>query len=500
MIIALVLLGQRLPAASAAGELVLTVVDEKTRLPIPCRMHLVGPGKRPRKADPAPFWHDHFVLPGRTTLKLPVGKYTFEMQRGPEYLNQTGSFTIERTSNDAKVVELRRFADMSAEGWWSGDLYVRRPVRDAELLLGADDLHVAELVTWWNDASQWADRAPPKSPLVLFDRNRYYHVLAGGYARPSVEVLCLNLPQPLPQAQPEGEYPSLVPQLATVRQRSGAWVDLTASYWWDMPLLVAHGQVDSVQLAESHFCRGSIVDEAGRGKPRDADFYPGPRGMARWAHDVYFQLLECGLRIPPSAGSGSGVMPNPVGYNRAYVHVDGEFNYEKWWQNLRAGQVVVSNGPLLRPSVDGQLPGHVFQAEKGQDLELEIGLTLSTCDPISYLEIVQNGEVRHMIRFADYAKTGRLPKIHFQESGWFLLRVVAEVDSTYRFALTGPYYVEVGSQRRISRRAAQFFLDWLHQRARQIKLDDPQQRREVLDAYRKARDFWQDLVAKANAK
>ena len=35
-----------------------------------------------------------------------------------------------------------------------------------------------------------------------------------------------------------------------------------------------------------------------------------------WTQDIYYALLNCGLRIPPSAGSASGVLPNPVGYNR----------------------------------------------------------------------------------------------------------------------------------------------------------------------------------------
>ena len=83
---------------------------------------------------------------------------------------------------------------------------------------------------------------------------------------------------------------------------------------------------------------------------------------------------------------------------------------------------------------------------------------------------------------------------HFDRSGWFLIRAVTDVRKTYRFAMTGPYYVEIGYQRRMSRSAAQFFLDWVYERARQIKLADPQQQREVLQWHRQARDFWKDLV------
>ncbi|MFH1267001.1 MAG: hypothetical protein ABIK89_14840, partial [Planctomycetota bacterium] len=69
-----------------------------------------------------------------------------------------------------------------------------------------------------------------------------------------------------------------------------------------------------------------------------------------------------------------------------------------------------------------------------------------------------------------------------------------------RFAMTGPYYVEIGYQPRISKRSAQFLLDWVCQRARQIKLADPAQQREVLECHRRARDVWQERVDQANAE
>ncbi len=90
--------------------------------------------------------------------------------------------------------------------------------------------------------------------------------------------------------------------------------------------------------------------------------YPSPSGGGRWSEKIYYDLLNCGLRIPPTAGSGSGRVANPLGYNRMYVHVEGELTYEKWWDGVRAGRLVVTNGPLIRPSVEGQPPGYVFQA------------------------------------------------------------------------------------------------------------------------------------------
>src|SRR5262249_20680766 len=151
------------------------------------------------------------------------------------------------------------------------------------------------------------------------------------------------------------------------------------------------------------------------------------------------------------------ISPNPVGYNRVYVHVGEELTYENWWQNLKAGRVVITNGPMIRPNVEGELPGHTFRADKGQEGELEIGLTLSTRERIDYLEVIKNGRIAHQARLDDWAKAGgRLPPLRFTESGWFLVRAVTNLQETYRFASTGPYYVEIGYEPRISKASAEF--------------------------------------------
>ena len=60
-----------------------------------------------------------------------------------------------------------------------------------------------------------------------------------------------------------------------------------------------------------------------------------------------------------------------------YVYCGDEFSYDRWWEGLRGGQVVVTNGPMLRPRVNGQLPGHVFSAPSGDNFVLDIALELA---------------------------------------------------------------------------------------------------------------------------
>jgi hypothetical protein len=484
-------------AASAPVEL--TVLDKATGQPVPCRVHLKDAAGKAQRADPLPFWFDHFVCPGTVRLDLRPGKYTYEVDRGPEYGLRTGAFQVEGDVPIKVQLELERLIDLAAAGWWSGELHVHRPVADIELLMRAEDLHVAPVITWWNNRNQWAgQKRLPEDPLVRFDKDRFYHVLAGEDEREGGALLYFNLRQPLAIAGAAREYPSPTKFLAEARRHAGVRVDIEKPFWWDVPVWLASGQADTIGLANNHMNRDRMYESEAWGKPRDATRLPPPRGTGYWSQEIYYHLLNCGLRLPPSAGSASGVLPNPVGYNRVYVHLDGAPTYEKWWDGLCAGRSFVTNGPLLRVRVNGRLPGHVFTAPQGRALDLELRAELTTRDPVRVLEIIKDGRVERAVPVEEFQRTGSLGKVTFGESGWLLVRAIAANPKTFRFASTAPFYVEVGPKKhRVHRASVQFFLDWLDERAKRIKLDDPEQRREVLAPHIAARKFWQERLAQS---
>src|SRR5215831_8129956 len=83
MLASLVLVGLVAPADAALVEIV--VRDRKSGQPVPCRIHLKNAAGKPQKAGDLPFWFDHFVCPGTVKLDLDAGKYTIEIERGPEW-------------------------------------------------------------------------------------------------------------------------------------------------------------------------------------------------------------------------------------------------------------------------------------------------------------------------------------------------------------------------------------------------------------------------------
>jgi hypothetical protein len=95
---------------------------------------------------------------------------------------------------------------------------------------------------------------------------------------------------------------------------------------------------------------------------------------------------------------------------------------------------------------------------------------------------------------------GKLPPVKFDKSGWLIVRAVTNQPKTYRFASSGPYYVEIDYQRRVSKAAVQFFLDWVYERARRVKLDNADEQAEILATHKQARDWWQKKLSEANAE
>ncbi|MBM3289833.1 MAG: hypothetical protein FJY92_06740 [Candidatus Hydrogenedentes bacterium] len=484
----------------STGSASLRVIDAGTGGETPARIHLTDLGGSVVKVAGFPWWHDHFVVPGAATVTLPAGDYRCVVERGPEYRPAQGAFTVRANETTELEVRVERFVDMPTRGWWPGDLHVHRPLDDIEILMRAEDLRIAPVITWWNTRNVWKDRPASADTLVRFDNDRFYDVMAGEDERNGGAFLYFGAGAPVDLSTCDKEWPS---PLAILDQAKRAcpnlWIDIEKPFWWDVPAAIAQGLCSSIGLANNHMCRNKMYESEAWGKPRDPARLPSPRGNGYWSQDIYYELLNCGVRIPPSAGSASGVLPNPVGYNRVYVQIDGALTWGSWWDGLRAGRSFVTNGPMLVVQANGQWPGHVF-ASNGA-IEIALSAEITSLDTIPYIEVIKNGAIDHTVPFADWQRTGSLGTLRFDESGWFLVRAVTDNPKTFRFASTAPYYVEVGAHTtRISRASAQSILAWVRERMARIQHDDPAKRDEILAHHRAADAFWADRVKRANAK
>lgn len=491
-------------AQTSSSELQITV-QNGSGATLACRIHLTDDSGEPQRPDGYPFWNDHFVCDGKAMIHLPAGDYRYQIERGPEYQQAAGDLTIGESPIELEI-ELTRISHLRDAGWYSGDLHVHRPPEQIELLMRAEDLDYAPVITWWNNRNAWQGRSLPETTNLRFEGHRISDVMAGEDEREGGALLYFGLDRPLQIQTGDREFPSPM-QFVEQAHRADpmVWIDIEKPFWWDVPMWLASSQMDSIGIANNHMCRSTMLANEAWGKPRDAERLPAPRGNGFWTQEIYYQMLESGIYLPPSAGSASGVLPNPVGYNRVYTHL-GEgvpFSEKAWFDALRRGRCFVTNGPLLLVTADGELPGSRFELTENVDRQCDLQIELTSRDPIARLEVVHNGEVAAVIDCDPMAVSQRRSvSLNVSEPGWFLVRAITENEATFRFASTAPWIVEgAGGQRRVSRRSAQFFLDWTRQRIRRVEANvgDVDRLRSILRPHHQAEAYWQQTLADANA-
>jgi hypothetical protein len=499
--------GADTPSKADRGTLEFRIVEQPAAgapVAVPARVHLADAGGNPVLAPGLPGFRDHFNCDGSVRLELPAGRYTYTVERGPEYRRVPGELKIEAGTVTRHEVLLRRLIDLAALGWFSGETHVHRTPDEVPLLLRSEDLHVAPVMTVWNQTNLWNARPLPERLVVESDPTRLYHLLACEDERRGGALLYFNLVRPLALADDGPEFPSPVARLREAVGQKGAWVDVEKPFWWDAPTWVATGRVNSVGLANNHMCRSVMYEDEAWGRPRDPREFPAPRGNGFYTQSLYYRLLNCGLRLPPSAGSASGVLPNPVGYNRVYVHLDGKLSYDAWWAGLASGRSFVTNGPLLLVTANGRLPGEVLRPDAAGPVPITLDVRVLGDDPLEAIEVVRDGLVVERIAGKDVRERVRPRSLSFAASGWFLVRAIAAVPATFRFASTAPFYVEIGSSRStIHRDDVEFFMRWIDDRIAALEQDnqghlrDPQKKEQVLAPHRQAQRFFKERLREA---
>jgi hypothetical protein len=185
---------------------------------------------------------------------------------------------------------------------------------------------------------------------------------------------------------------------------------------------------------------------------------------------VWYQLLNCGFRLP--AGAGTDAMANfaslrgPVGMNRVFVKSGAPLEHRRWLAALKAGRSFATNGPLLGFTLGGKGLGDDLELPDGKH-QVTARVTLQSIVPVDRLEIVRNGEVVARVPLSgERTSVATDVTLPVEESGWYLLRARGDrpeypVLDVYPYATTSPIYVTVAAQPVRSRADAEYFIAWL---------------------------------------
>lgn len=491
------------PAAlgQALGSVYIDVFDKETEEPVPFRAQVRTAKDRvvvPRGVQVVDGWS---LVDGSMHYRGPAGDYSYRVFHGPEYTSASGQFTLDKNASNSDTLHLERHADLSEEFWYGGDLSSRVPRGKTLPWLPAEGLHMAACLSPAIADEQATEPDGEATSALWVEQSSYEDTRIGS----GLVIHHWHPPAQVPNSLPSARLLVLAKSQGKLETNEAKPLEphceITRLWARDLPIWLASERIDSVQLLGEHLTYDGTRALAVKPLvPIAGGYSQEGRVAGRMVEQLYWKILDTGLRIPPTAGSGFGEHGSPLGYNRVYAYCEHSLSPEAWWQAVRDGKTFVSNGPLLRATVNGQVPGHLFESRSGKPVELEVGVQLTVSDPVEYLDVIFNGKSLYQARLDEFSKQGgKIPKLQVDESGWLVVRVVTERDHTYRLATTAPYYVELSGRPRVSRSAVEFFQEWCKRARAELQAAagaEWEAAKPFLDA---ADRFWEERLALANA-
>jgi len=384
---------------------------------------------------------------------------------------------------------------MNSLGWYSGDTHVHRMPENIEHLMEAEDLNLAPVLSTWNQEDVFEGS---RGERVVRFGNRAYSLVNQEDERSGGAVMALDLERPV-RVETDSWYPSEA-YFGRRWHEQGAIVEQEKPFWWEAPVNVALGLVDTVGIVNNHLQRTEVMENEAWGRPRDLERYPGAPGFVQNVLDLYYRYLNLGIKLPITAGSASGVLRNPLGYNRLYVRLEEGFSYRGWLDGMRAGRAFATNGPMLFFTVDGEIPGLTAFYERPCEVRLEVRTECPR--KLRGIEILRNGKT--IMTGKERGEPACL-KMEVEESCWVAARVFEECDNTVRLAHSNPVFLEAPDPVKPSREDALYYMEWCQELLDASRRDPDRygtvlKRREVEEDYGQAVEFYRRLACQGSAQ
>jgi len=423
--------------AAAGGTLELWITDDASGAPTAARVELldadgkawiagdgllVGPGYTERNIpweggiekaksllSPSienPFTRTtQFYTDGSSTVALPAGNYRLRVYKGIEFKLGVREVEIRDGETVKADVALERWADMPSKGWFGSDdhLHISRPVAELDPLLSkwmqAEDINIANLLQFGTYKAFTAAPQYAHGPAGVYREGDY--LLVSGQENPRGDFLGhgIILGAHTPIHFPE-EY-LLFRKFWEEARRQGA---LSGYAHWGMgseaqtglALDLPTGLLDFLEVMEAW----------------DANY------------DVWYEILNSGIRMAPTAGTDYGTLPNMPGRERFYTRVDGPLTVESWLDGIRRGRTFVTNGPMLEFAVDDAGMGGDVALAKPGTVRVRASMRFDAeRDDMFRIEIVRNGVVvKNFPRIGPTSEVACDFELEVDETCWLAVR------------------------------------------------------------------------------
>ena len=509
------LLAADLPEQHTLYPVAIRLRDQTSRRPVSARVHVrdqdgaYWPPEGHQKNIPIGWRQDvgrDVLIDGRVyayvepdfVLPVPLGRYEIEVWRGIEYEPETMEFEVTTSQVPTVDVELRRWSNVQELGWYSGDTHVHfLDARTAFLEAEGEDLNVinvlatkwGELITNVEDFTGAPDRVSKPGRIVYVNEETRHDYLG--------HTVLLNLKRliyPLSWGEagdagvPRGvDYPPMAVQADRAHEQGGfvSWAHFPGPTG-ELAIDVALGKIDS-------------VDVITWGDPRT------PREDRPSSFDVWYGFLNCGFKLPATAGTDKMWNTQVVGIPRTYVKVKSPFSYEGWLEGIREGRTFVTTGPILTFAAAGKQLGETISAVQGD--VVPVIAKVKSHIPVESIEIVQRGRVVARKDNPDQLKELTLEaNVTVSGSSWIAARAVSSEILPYQkswyvlregiplIAHTSPFYIDVEGSRQTSPEDAALFLEWIDKTLSWLETEATllveEERKEMEHLFRSAREVY----------
>ncbi len=386
--------------SAQGGPVTGRVVDEETGRVVPARIRLLDANDREvvpvghvedfdeartREGDVRIQSHRYCYTDGIFELRPGSLPLRYQVLKGFEYVMAEGELSEAQVRDGAVTIPLSRWSNISARGWYSGDIHIHHiSPKSCRLEMDAEDLNVANILTsdFTTDQAEFEGKVSSYSSgkNLVYVNQEYRHDHLG-----HLNILNLKkLLEPVKRRQRE-HWPLHMDVCDRAHRQGGyvAWAHFPGGPGLESPLDVAMEKLDGLEISSQIEPR-QLPTFMGMAVPEVAPNH----GLHRW-----YRFLNCGFRLTATAGTDKMETFVTVGANRVFARLDGDFTYQGWIDALKAGRTFITNSPMLSVTVNGQEPGATLELESKQTRVLEIEVKAESQMAYDRLEIVANGVV-----------------------------------------------------------------------------------------------------------
>ncbi len=478
--------------------------DAHTGELVQARVQVIGPGGEP-VAPPDAMWkrgpgEPFFYSDGQFSVDAARGYSQVLVERGTEFtpwrtVVEVGSGGTAGTLQEGDIaldIQLQRWGDLPERGWHPGNTHIHYDEKetDPDRRLAYDSrvenlrmTAVSVLKRWDLD---YATNKYPPGVLTQFT-DTHHHVQSGEESRHNHDpdrpfvigyghVMLLNL-RNIVEPVSRGllidpftpDYPPLSYVCDDANAQGGLVIWCHNGQGMEAPVAAALGKVHAINLFDPHWV--------------DVEY------------DLWYQMLNCGIKLPASTGSDWFVSSA----NRVYAQGGSGFDHEKWTESIKKGNSFITNGPALYLNVNGAVPGDRIEANSSGSVHARV--EWQSHYDVQRVEIVANGSV---VARQDVNSTSGVfeADVPADSDGWIAARVGSGVRDSFHqpiWAHSSPIYLQgAGKPPSSQAQAAKFFVDRIDEATEWIskkgKFYTDTQRNEVLELHKAGQDFYRNLL------